>query len=66
MYKEDDFQKMARDPKFMADRWQARAKSSEKEYEKRSGELTSEEKKIKQEMIKAQFERAKMYKKRAS
>lgn len=65
MYREEDFKKMANDPKFMADRWQARAKSSEREYDKRASSLSSEERETKQRMIKAQFERAKMYKQRA-
>jgi hypothetical protein len=63
MYKEDDFKKMASDPKFMADRWLARARLSESEFKKRSGSLSSEEKRTKQNMIKAQYERAEKYKK---
>lgn len=65
MYREEELKKMANDPKFMADRWQARAKSSEREYDKRASSLSSREKKIKQDMIKNQYERAKMYKERA-
>ena len=65
-YTEEDFKKMARDPKFMADRWLQRAKASDTEYEKRKGSLSSEEKALKQRMIKAQFDRADEYKKRAS
>lgn len=65
MYREEDFKQMANDPKFMSDRWQARAKSSEREYDKRASSLSSEERKIKQDMIKSQYERAKMYKDRA-
>lgn len=65
-YSEAELIKMARDPKFMAQRWEQRARASEKEMEKRRAGLSKEEKERKDRMIKAQYERAKMYKKRAS
>jgi len=65
MYKEEDFKKMANDPKFMADRWLARAKASDKEMIKREGSLSREEKVKKHEQIKEQYKRAEMYKQRA-
>lgn len=65
-YNEAELIKMAKDPKFMAQRWEQRARASEKEMEKRRSSLSREERKVKDEMIKAQYERAKMYKKRAS
>ena len=65
-YSEAELTKMAKDPKFMAQRWEQRARASEKEMEKRRSGLSREERKKKDDMIKAQYERAKMYKKRAS
>ena len=65
-YSEAELKKMAQDPKFMAERWEQRARASEKEMEKRRAGLTKEERVVKDKMIKAQYERAKMYKKRAS
>jgi hypothetical protein len=66
MIDERELRKMAEDPKFMAERWEQRAKASEKEMDKRRGSLTREERQTKDRMIEAQYERAKMYRKRAS
>ena len=66
MASENELRKMASDPKFMAERWKQRARASEAEMEKRRGSLSREERQVKDEMIKAQYERAKMYKERAS
>mgnify|MGYP000845355872 CR=1 FL=1 len=65
-YSEAELIKMAKDPKFMAERWEQRARASEKEMEQKRGSLSREEREKKDRMIKAQYERAKMYKKRAS
>jgi len=65
-YSENDLRKMARDPKFMANRWEQRARASEREMDAKRADLTHEERVVKDRMIKAQYERAKMYKKRAS
>lgn len=66
MVSENELRKMASDPKFMANRWEQRAKASEKEMDKKRHTLAPEERRKKDIMIKAQYERAKMYKKRAS
>jgi len=65
-YSEAELEKMARDPKFMARRWKQRARASEEEMKKKRGSLSEEERQVKDRMIKAQYERAKVYKKRAS
>lgn len=63
---EAELKKMAQDPKFMADRWKQRLAASEKEYAKKSGSLTREEKEIKQKQMKSMYDRSEMYKNRKS
>lgn len=64
-YSEAELRQMASDPKFMANRWEQRARASEKEMDKRRGGMSREEFREKDQMIKSQWERAKMYRKRA-
>jgi Lhr-like helicase len=62
---QQDLRDMARNPRFMAERWRQRLAQNEKEYERKSGSLSSEEKKKKQEMLKNQYNMVKKYEKKA-
>lgn len=64
-YSEQELRQMAKDPRFMANRWKQRLAVNEKELQKRWGSLSSEERAQKQAMLAAQYKRVKRYEAKA-
>ena len=54
---------MANDPKFMAGRWKQRLANNEREFKKKSWELSKEEREKKLKMLRAQAQMVKKYEK---